>query len=224
MKKTILMAAMLVVAGASGYYFNASENNAKGDALPIVPSDISAINIEVKALSKLLKKQQEVQAKRMDNLVLEQTKINTFIADLAYQINSVEGDIATGIAAFETDNEIAEVTEPSEADLTTHIDRTLEDDSWDEDLTASIKAETLVNLKNAPGVDLDGIRCASSICRAKFVTADGKKPNIDEMWGTPPLMKEGFTVEQDDGSLVLYFSEGDASLEEVSNSLQDEQS
>jgi len=152
---------------------------------------------------------------QMDALELEQVKINTTIGELAVDIKFLLENISKKKQKILEDDDESEQDSLSDAALGKHIEDNLDDQFVDDEKTAMVLSQTEESLKKIPGVEVTELRCGTGVCKAKFVRVDGKRPNIDSMWGEPPLMHEGLTEQQDDGSIVLYFTDGEASLDEI---------
>lgn len=102
----------------------------------------------------------------------------------------------------------------SEKQLSHYVDAVIENEGWDENTTNKAWEQTHQILETMPGVMLDDMQCAANICRAKFARIDGQMPDIDNIWGNPPFMSEGFTIPQNDGSVILYFTGENSSVDD----------
>ena len=64
------------------------------------------------------------------------------------------------------------------------------------------------------------MQCGDSFCRATFTHLGGEVPDIGVLFGEPPFVTEGFTVERPDGRVMLYFTQPGESLEQFRDELQ----
>lgn len=79
-----------------------------------------------------------------------------------------------------------------------------------------ISNETFAVLsKNLPGVNLDNMACNEGYCRASFSHVNGEKPETRKLFGEPPFMGQGFTIEEPDGRVLLYFTEAGQTLADL---------
>ena len=71
------------------------------------------------------------------------------------------------------------------------------------------------SLAEVPGLNLADMQCGGRFCRASFVSENGKPPNITEFFGASPFIDSGFTINEPDGSVRVYFTQPGQSLSEL---------
>ena len=69
-------------------------------------------------------------------------------------------------------------------------------------------------LVKSPEVNLNDIQCGKRFCRATFRPEQRNKEAVTELFGKPPFMEKGFTVEDTDGKVALYFVRPDEAQEQ----------
>lgn len=108
----------------------------------------------------------------------------------------------------------------SEADLGNWIDNTLLVDSIDATLTAQATEQAATSLGKMPEINLENMQCNDRLCRATFTNSNGKKTDIQHIFGEPPFLTEGFTVNEADGRVSLYFTQPGVSMSELREEAQ----
>ena len=68
---------------------------------------------------------------------------------------------------------------------------------------------------NRPDIKLEDMQCRDDFCRATFADKNGEQPPIHELFGKPPFLNEGFTVEESDGRVSVYFTRPGVSLKDA---------
>lgn len=87
--------------------------------------------------------------------------------------------------------------------------------SLDEKASTQAMEQALASVANLPKVNLDDMQCDTRFCRATFSHRDGIAPEIGEIFGQPPFLTEGFTINEADGRVALFFTQPGVSLEDV---------
>ena len=109
----------------------------------------------------------------------------------------------------------------SESTLSTWMMQILESGSHDLSLTGQVfdQARSTVQqrLKN---VNIDELECEARFCRAVFSSFDGTRPQLRPIFGRPPFMTEGFTMNEGDNRIALYFMQRGTTLAEISQDLR----
>jgi hypothetical protein len=104
----------------------------------------------------------------------------------------------------------------TESDLGAWMSRSL-DVGYQDDQETSLAAEQahLTVAKKLANTSLDDIQCETRFCRAVFSAFDGSVPEIREVFGEPPFMTQGFTLNEPDGRVVLYFTRPGVSIADL---------
>lgn len=95
----------------------------------------------------------------------------------------------------------------TDENLGKYMDSAINDQGWDEEISEDTYELARGVVDNISNLVVDSMKCIDSYCQAKFFSEDGKNPSLDDIWGHPPFMNEGFTVPQEDGSILLYFTQ-----------------
>ena len=103
----------------------------------------------------------------------------------------------------------------SDGDVGEWMDNSLVAGLQDEAATVTMADSIVASLDKLPGVQLDDVSCSARFCRAIFSDLNGRQPKLDELFGEPPFVNEGFTVIQPDGRVRLYFNQPGQSLAEL---------
>lgn len=113
----------------------------------------------------------------------------------------------------------------SEEDFGQRMEESLafDDDTSEATETARNQTEKIL-AESIPHVNLENMSCTDGYCRAIFSQMNGKPPNLRELYGKPPYLNEAFTLNQEDGSVALYFTEPGVSLSELRTAIMGESS
>lgn len=119
-------------------------------------------------------------------------------------------------------DEKAKTKKLSEGDLGQWMDKTLDTGDFDRDTTKSITEQMAASLAEVPGVNLTGMQCGGRFCRASFGSDNGKAPNVAQLIGASSFIESGFTVNEPDGRVKVYFTQpGGESLSDLRNEAQE---
>lgn len=108
----------------------------------------------------------------------------------------------------------------TEADVSHWMEDSLRAGSFDKEATEQAREQAIKSIAKMPGVNLDDLQCGKGFCRATFAQDSGEAPEIGELFGEPPFENEGFTVNEADGRVSLYFARQGGSLEAFRNAAQ----
>lgn len=158
----------------------------------------------------------------------QQARLNKRLLDLETRLRSMETGAGGPHAAPEgaepgKDGAAPEKPGPktvTEADLGHWMDETLRAGSFDKAATEQAREQAGKSLAKLPGVNLDDLQCGKGFCRATFTQESGDPPELQELFGEPPFQTEGFTVNEADGRVSLYFARPGESLEEFRGAAQ----
>ena len=81
--------------------------------------------------------------------------------------------------------------------------------------------EMATSLAEVPGINLADMQCGERFCRASFVSDNGKPPNISQLIGASPFIESGFTINEPDGRVRVYFTQPGQSLSELRSEAQE---
>jgi len=109
----------------------------------------------------------------------------------------------------------AEPKKVTETELSHWMDDTLTLEEPDKESTRATAKLAEESLAKVPGVYLDDMQCTDGFCRATFANEEGESPEIGDLFGEPLFESEGFTVNQPDGRVVLYFTRAGESLDNL---------
>jgi len=109
----------------------------------------------------------------------------------------------------------------SEEDFGRWLDQALDTGDFDRDATQSAREEIDKSLAAVPGMNLADMQCGVRFCRARFASDNGKRPHMTQLIGASPLMESGFTLNESDGSVRVYFTQPGQSLRELRSEAQE---
>lgn len=159
------------------------------------------------------------------------TLMNDKIANLEARLRDMEA-IASEHAQDHTvarpdDSEANKGTEKaktkklSEGDLGHWMDKALDTGDFDRDTTKLIMEQMATSLAEVPDINLTDMQCGERFCRASFVSDNGKTPNIAQLIGASPFIDSGFTINEPDGHVRVYFTQPGQSLSELRSEAQE---
>lgn len=197
----------------------------------------SDLNVQKKLdkLTSVLQSYQQINQEQVKQAQLEQTQLKDMLAELDARLGSLESevpekiigttesnndkqDIDMNLSSNDAGNSQAGVI--SEADLGHWIDETLDAGHWDWDQTTQASEQATSSLEKLPGVTLENMQCGDRFCRATLAHEDGKQPDIGDLIGEPPFVNDGFTINEPDGRVSVYFAGNGISLEDLRNDAQ----
>ncbi|MGH8581897.1 MAG: hypothetical protein ACREWG_03735 [Gammaproteobacteria bacterium] len=180
-------------------------------------------------LTNALKRYQQANHEQLQQARLEQARLNKILADVDTRLRSVEtaaGKQTTKTLVTDRLGEPTDTVEPnsgtrkpesgkvSETDLAHWMDETLRVGDVDRDVTKLAVEQAATSLPKVPGTYLEDLQCGKRFCRAIFGNEKGEQPAIRSLFGEPPFANEGFTLNEPDGRVSLYFTRPGESLEE----------
>lgn len=226
----IITGLIITVGGISAVYLQTTQRSAAPQAVTThVPSLLDAqIEAKLNRLTSMLEKVHASHADQVRETNLDRIRLTDRLAQLDERLNSLEAldSIARAPAVSspqveqvsspaDTDRDLKGLARISENDLGEWIDESLGVGYWDEQATAIATEQVATALVKVPGVELQGMQCMEGVCRARFAQQGGTTPAIGELFGEPPFVNEGFTVEEADGSVSLYFTGAGVSLDQL---------
>jgi hypothetical protein len=153
------------------------------------------------------------------------TRMHEKIADLEARLRSLEATTReqatdpTGSRSDEPDAdkdaEKAKAKKFSEDDFGQWLDDALDTGDFDRDATRVTREEMATSLAAVPGINLADLQCGDRFCRASFVSDNGEPPNIAQLIGASPFIESGFTLNEPDGGVRVYFTQPGQSLGEL---------
>jgi len=168
----------------------------------------------------------------------EQSRVNDVIASLEARIYAAETlqsqqsnqtDDSSGIVqelAQEANNDEQESSDSNkinERAMGRWMDDILSSGYLDDAATFIAADQVERGVVNTPGMQLLDMLCTEKFCRASFAREDGELPDIGSLLGSPPFVNEGFTVNNPDGTVTVYFTDTGISLSELQNEASQEQ-
>lgn len=198
---------------------------------------VSDVQAKLDELAGVLERYQQTNQEYLQQTRMQQSRLDKRLVDLDNRLQSVEtgaeapttdrvvwyseGQVAAQHDLTEDDAETASDTknlEPkkvTESELSHWMDDTLILEEPDQESTRATAKLAEESLEKVPGVQLNDMQCTDGFCRATFASEDGESPAIGDLFGEPPFESEGFTVNQPDGRVVLYFTRAGESLDEL---------
>jgi hypothetical protein len=109
----------------------------------------------------------------------------------------------------------------SEGDFGQWLDDALATGAFDRDATRVTMEDMATSLAAVPGITLADLQCGHRFCRASVVSDNGKPPHIVHLMGASPFIEAGFTVNEPDGGVRVYFTQPGQSLNELRSEAQE---
>jgi hypothetical protein len=109
----------------------------------------------------------------------------------------------------------------SEADFGHWLDTALVTGDFDRDATRLTIEQMETSLAEVPGLNLADMQCGARFCRASFASDNGKPPKITKLIGASPFIESGFTINEPDGRVRVYFTQPGQSLSELRSEAQE---
>lgn len=244
MRTTIILTVAAITITALAYHFireNAASERLQASTSQNEALSSLEVQDKLDTLASSLHSYQQTNQEQLQQAQLEQSRLNKMLADLDTRLRSLEtaGGASTPDAAVANSVEQAPDTtvmnsveqtpdlvlansdagnfesgRVAEADLGHWMDQTLHAGYWDGDSTALATEQATKSLAKVPGVILEDMQCGESFCRATFSHENGEQPDLRDLFGEPPFVTEGFTVNQDESGdrVLLYFARPGVSL------------
>ena len=91
---------------------------------------------------------------------------------------------------------------------------------FDRDATSSTVEQMGASLAQVPGITLTDMQCGGRFCRASFASDNGDRPDLSQLMGASPFIDSGFTLNEPDGRVRVYFTQQGQSLSELHSEAQ----
>jgi hypothetical protein len=179
---------------------------------------------ELRFLTAKLEEYQQGMYQQLQETRLQQARFSELLEDIEARLHSVEQSANSQVSRTSEVNSVDKTPKPpqvTDADMGQWIDENLYAGYQNDGLTSLATDQAIASLDKAPGVSLDDMQCADRFCRATFAHVNGEQPVIDNLFGEPPFVHEGFTVVQPDGRVALYFNQPGESLAELRSEVGD---
>lgn len=226
-KPILIVTAIAIASTGAAYYF--LRDNA-------LPRQVEAAKPSISSTSGLNVKNTPIRDERRDQPANPEqqrlTQLNDKIADLETRLRYMEAT-ASGQAKDQAvtrpdepdasnGTEKAKAKKLSEADFGHWLDEVLDRGDFDRDATRLTMEQMETSLADVPGINLADMQCGESFCRASFVPENGKPPNISQLIGASPFIDSGFTINEPDGRVRVYFTQPGQSLSELRSEAQEQ--
>jgi hypothetical protein len=122
-------------------------------------------------------------------------------------------------------NKDAEKIKPkrlSEDDFGQWLDTALVTGEFDREATRSTVEQMGASLAQVSGLILTDMQCGERFCRAGFASDNGDRPDISQLMGASPFIDSGFTLNEPDGRVRVYFTQQGQSLSELRSEAQEQ--
>jgi hypothetical protein len=153
------------------------------------------------------------------------TRMHEKIADLEARLRSLEATTSeqatdpTGSRSDEPDAdqdaEKAKAKKFAEADFGQWLDDALVTGDFDREATRLTLEQMETSLAEVSGINLADLQCGERFCRASVVSDNGEPPNIAQLIGASPFIESGFTLNEPEGGVRVYFTQPGQSLGEL---------
>lgn len=177
-------------------------------------------------LASALARHEQTSQERLQEAQSQNTRLNRTLADLDTRLRSVEAGArgqTTSTVGSDSDEQATDESNSeggkarsrkvTEADLGHWMDETLRVGTFDQVATQLAIEQAGKSVAEAPGVILEDMQCGERFCRATFADQNGERPAIERLFGAPPFSTEGFTINETDGRVSLYFTRPGETIE-----------
>jgi hypothetical protein len=222
----LIVTAIIIVSTGAAYYF--LRDNA-------LPRQVEAVRPSVSSISNPNVKNAPLHEERRDHPANPEqwrlTLMDEKIAALEAKLQDLEST-ASAQAQDQTvarsdelqankDTEKAKEKKLSDEDFAHLMDEALVTGDFDREETRLTMEEMATSLAEVPGLNLADMQCGGRFCRASFVSENGKPPNMREFFGASPFIDSGFTINEPDGSVRVYFTQQGQSLSDLRSEAQE---
>jgi hypothetical protein len=233
MRTIVLLTVMAITTAVLAYTFM-REDTAAEHPQAVTSQTGAASGLEVQDrlydLASALQRFQETNQEQLQRAELQQARFNRMLAGLDTRLRSVEthaGEQTTHAVASDSAEQGTDTAVPnsgagkpepaqiSEADFGHSMDETLRVGDFDRDATELAMEQAGKSVAKVPGVKVEDMQCGERFCRATFAHENGEPPAIQDLFGEPPFVTDGFTINEADGRVSLYFARPGESLEEL---------
>lgn len=184
------------------------------------PARESELKDKLDEVAAVLDRYRKESQEHWKQVATEQTRLGNALADLKAGLKS---GASTGAGDQEDrvpsddDAKGPEAKDLSEGDLGRWIDESLHVGNVKREATNAAIEQAATSLEKSPEIILEDMKCGDAFCRATFSGESGERPALQDLYGQPPFDNEGFTIDETDGRVTLYFTQKNVSLEAVRN-------
>ena len=233
MRTIVILTVMAITTAVLAYSFVRKDTAAEQpQAVTSQTGATSAVEVQgrLDELASALRRFEQTNQEQSQREELQQAGLKRILADFDTRLRSVETRAAEQTAHAVTSdsaepgtdtavlNSGAGKPEPaqiSEADFGHWVDETLRVGYFDRDATELATEQAGKSVAKLPGVRLEDMQCGERFCRATFAHENGELPAIQELFGEPPFVTDGFTINEAGGRVSLYFVRPGESLKEL---------
>jgi hypothetical protein len=236
MRTIVILTVMAITTATLAYNFMREDTVAEQpQAVTSQTGATSGLEVEdrLDELASALRRFQQTNQEQLQRAELQQARLNRMLAELHTRLRSVEtraGEQTTHAVASDSAEQGTDTAVPnsgdagkresaqiSEADVGHSMDETLRVGYFDRDATELAMEQAGKSVAKVPGVKVEDMQCGERFCRATFAHENGEPPAIQDLFGEPPFVTDGFTINEADGRVSLYFARPGESLEELRN-------
>ncbi|MGH8615678.1 MAG: hypothetical protein ACREYF_27595 [Gammaproteobacteria bacterium] len=233
MRTIAILTVMAITTAVLAYNFMREDSAAEQRrAVTSQTGPTSAVEVQdrLDELASALRHYQQTNQEQLQQANLQQTRLNRMLADLDTRLRSVEtgaGEQTTRAVVSDSVEQDTDTAVPnsgagkpesgkiSATDLGHWMDEKLRVGNFDRDATELAIEQAGKSIAKVPGVNLEDMLCSERLCRATFAHENGEQPVIEDLFGEPPFVTEGFTINEADGRVSVYFTRPGTSLEEL---------
>ncbi|MGH8605946.1 MAG: hypothetical protein ACREX9_00520 [Gammaproteobacteria bacterium] len=235
MRTIVILTVMAITTAVLAYNFM-REDTAAEQPQAVTSQRRATPAVEVQGrldeLVSALRRFEQTNQEQLQRAELQQAGLKRMLADLDTRLRSVEiraGEQTTPAVASDSAEQGTDTAVPnsdagkpeppqiSEADFGHSLDETLRVGNFDRDATELAMEQAGKSVAKVPGVKVEDMQCGERFCRATFAHENGEPSAIQDLFGEPPFVTDGFTINEADHRVSLYFSRPGESLEELRN-------
>lgn len=156
-----------------------------------------------------------VRLPREDVNSIHMTALNNRISEIESKVHALGAAQQLERKTRDATRATASTPKLSDVDFGNWMDMALETAGRDSERTNQAQSLIQASLDRIQGIELKELSCGSRFGRALLVAEDGNPPEIRELFGAAPFDGEGFTIENANGSITVYFAPPGVTLREL---------
>jgi hypothetical protein len=209
--RTLTLLTLASITSSTLMYLFMQENSNAGLSKSMNASDNLNSEQEIQEVLdkfiKILKRYQQINQEQLKQAKTEQDRLFDQVIALDTRLRTLEVDAGYDSTSFKGKERIDETAEQGmiDPDITQWMDEALQLGDYDRESSKVVMAIAEKLLIKNQQVNLQDIQCGKQFCRATFRPEKRNKEAVSDLFGKPPFLKDGFTVEDTDGTVALYF-------------------
>lgn len=220
--QTVLAVTIAAAAMVGGALFFSNFSNTPDIGQPAL-SDSGSVDAKLDQIAKLVNRAMDSSDASVRALETEQKRLGDLVVALEAKLGNLspdDGHHHSGEGAQPKESPPMKSTpstdtEVGEQDLGRWMNEALQVGVWDSDATSAATEQAESSIRQTDGLNLAGLQCGDRFCKASIASTNGGKPDASQLFGLPPFLSDGFTVEEQDGTVSIYYTQSGGSLSDL---------